>query len=162
MAGVSRFLFISILALSTGTVAAFSTAAVADSYSYVPNSGNSTQTPQQAEAALRANAMTRTQNAILDPQQRAKLVNQNPQSQAADQSVQNLAGPAHTDDVYKLAMDVFNNIYASCNGDPVKMKAAMEQFKRDPASFANSWTPEQKAKLKEIAAKLNQTSVPGK
>ena len=38
------------------------------------------------------------------------------------------AGSGSTEEVYKLAIDVFNNIYKDCNGDPEKMKAAMEKF----------------------------------
>lgn len=101
-------------------------------------------------------AMTKTQGLMQDPKQRNEAIGRDPKAKQADDMVQRLSGgdAATTNDVYALASQIFANLVQQANGDPKKMQDLIEEFKRDPASFASTWTPDQQAKLKEIAAQL--------
>ncbi len=101
-------------------------------------------------------AMVKTQGLMQDPKQRSEAIARDPKAKQADDMIQRLSGgdAAATNDIYALASQIFANLVQQANGDPKKMEELIEQFKRDPASFAATWTPEQKAQLKAIAGQL--------
>ncbi len=61
-----------------------------------------------------------------------------------------------SEDIFALAADVFAIIVTESGGDVSKMNESLEKFKRDPAQFAAKWTPEQKARLKKLAERLEK------
>jgi hypothetical protein len=101
-------------------------------------------------------ALKDTQELLTDKEQRREAVERNAKSRAADRNARDLFGGQMTDEVYALAADVFANVVKSANGDAKKMQEMMAEFRRNPAAFAASWTPEQKAKLKALAEKLGK------
>jgi len=105
-----------------------------------------------------AKALQQTQALLTNPAERQKAVKTTPDAKRVDDAVNEMAGGKPvSNDVYSLAADVFANMVKQSNGDPVKMQEALEKFQKDPASFANGWTPEQKKKLRDLAGKLTPT-----
>ncbi len=103
-------------------------------------------------------ALGETQQLLKDKTQRNESIAKDPKQKAADDSVRNLVGGDEkmTDDVYALAAEVFTNVVSSANGDAKKMEQMMAEFQRNPAAFASTWTPAQKAKLKALADKMGK------
>lgn len=102
-------------------------------------------------------ALKKTQELLNSSQQRQEAINSDPQAKKADDFVKNLTGNSNaSSEIYELAAEVFASVVKDAQGDPAKMQEAISKFSRDPASFANQWTPEQKQKLKELSGKLPQ------
>lgn len=106
-------------------------------------------------------ALKETQTLLKDREQRRNAINENQKTRDADQNVKNLFGgsEALTDEAYALAAEVLANVVKSADGDARKMQEMMTEFHRDPAAFAATWTPEQKAKLKALAEKLGKPNM---
>jgi hypothetical protein len=103
-------------------------------------------------------ALKETQQLMTNKEERTKAIQKDPKAQTADANLKALMGgnANATEEVYALAADVFANVMKEANGDVGKMQEMMAKFMRDPAAFANSWTPEQKAKLKLLAEKIGR------
>jgi hypothetical protein len=101
-------------------------------------------------------ALNKTQNLLNDRQQREAAVKKDRKSTAADQYVKQLTdgNDKTNNEIYELAAQVFQTVVKDANGDPKKMQEALDRFKRNPQEFASEFTPEQRAKLHEIAEKL--------
>ena len=102
-------------------------------------------------------ALKSTQDLLTNKKQREDAT-QEGDAKKADDYVRNLTDndKALSDDVYKMASEIFPALVKKANGDPKKMKEIIDQFSRDPASFAGEWTPEQREKLHELSLKLPQ------
>ncbi len=98
-----------------------------------------------------------TQQLMTNPVARDKAMSNDPKAKQADAFIKNLTGndPGLTEEAYSLAADVFANIVKDCNGDIVKMKAAMEKFMKNPDQFAATWTEAQKTRLKDLEDKIH-------
>lgn len=111
--------------------------------------------PQGLDAASQ-DALEKTQQLLTNRIDREEAIKKDPKAQRADGMVQSLFGAdaSSSDAVYQLASEVFSQIVRESNGDAKDMQKRLESFKRDPAAFAASWTPEQKAKLKALSDKI--------
>jgi len=108
-----------------------------------------------ASAGADEKALQNTQDMLRDQQGRAAEIQRSERARQVDQGVRNLAGSQqNTDDIYGLAADVFANITKEAGGDPEKMQKLLNEAQKNPAAFAEKWTPEQKAKLKDIGTKI--------
>jgi len=100
-------------------------------------------------------AEKQTQELLKNKKLRAKAVKSG-DAKKADDYVSNLAD--HDQDIvqkiYELSADTLPVLVNKTDGDPQKMTKILEDFQRDPASFADQWTPEQRAKLEEISKRL--------
>jgi hypothetical protein len=103
-------------------------------------------------------ALKETQELLTDKANRQESLKNNAKGTDADAGVRSLLGgdAAMTEEVYALAADVFANVVKDAGGDVTKMQEMMAKFHRNPAAFADSWTPEQKAKLRKLAEKLGK------
>lgn len=75
-----------------------------------------------------------------------------PEAQQVADQVKALAGSsAEEQEIYKLAAEVLGNMKGQSVDD---MKQTLEKAQSNPEAFANSWTPEQLAKLKSLSERL--------
>lgn len=103
-------------------------------------------------------ALQQTLQMLNDPQQRMKAVNQSPQAQKAHQQALDLAGnEENLGEIYNLSGQLLQNVAKDANGDPQKMREALQKAMRDPAAFAQSLTPAQKQQLKKLADDIERT-----
>ncbi len=81
-----------------------------------------------------------------------------PSGPATEQAKKITSDPAEQQKINALAADVFNKLVEQSNGDPDKMMQMVDAARRDPASFANSFTPEQRKQLESITSSLGAVS----
>lgn len=103
-------------------------------------------------------ALRKTQEIMTNPAERRRVTEKDAEAKKADDQVLSMFGGNQemSQEVYELAAEVFAQVAAEAKGDPLVMQQKMGEFQRNPSAFANSWTPTQKAKLKELADKLNR------
>ncbi len=78
-----------------------------------------------------------------------------PAAKKTAEAVKALSGSeANEQEIYKLAADILGNME---NMSPAEMEEHMKKAAKNPEEFAKNWTPEQKAKLKEISARIPAT-----
>ena len=108
-------------------------------------------------------ALSQTQQLLTNLSERKEAVNKDPKAKAADSMVDQAIGfeGENKDAVYQLASEVFADLVKQTGGDGKKMQELISDFKRDPAAFAEKWSPEQKAKLKAIADKVGPQNSTG-
>jgi hypothetical protein len=113
----------------------------------------SAQVPQENQAALQ-----QTKDLLKDKNARDAAIKGNSKAEAADSYVKQLTGgnSGMSEEVYALATEVFTWMSERAKGDPEKMQKEIEQFTSNPSAFAESWPADKKAKLKELANKLNR------
>lgn len=103
-------------------------------------------------------ALSKTQYLLHDKKKRDEAISKDAKAQNADAFVKKITGGDSKLDseVYALAADVFAAVVKDAKGDPAKMKEAMDRFSKNPEGFASKWTPEQRAKLKQLSEKIPQ------
>ena len=94
-------------------------------------------------------AMSQTQNLLKNQAEREKSMT-TPDAKKTDQQVKDLMG-SDTQGAYDLAAEIFPTLVNESGGDPIKMQATLSQMMKSPESLAAKLTPEQMAKLKELA-----------
>ncbi len=118
---------------------------------------SSAQDSGTATSAATQQSLTKTQQLLKDKKARQAVIAKDPTAKEADDFTKNLMGSDKlTGEVYSLAAEVLAIVVKDAQGDPVKMKEALEKFARDPASFVEKWTPEQRAKLKKLSGEIPQ------
>jgi hypothetical protein len=71
--------------------------------------------------------------------------------------LRDLAGSEQTSgEMYQLASDIFANISLKANGDPDRMMQLLQEAQQNPEAFANSFTPEQRRQLSELARQVEE------
>ncbi len=74
------------------------------------------------------------------------------EAKAAHEKVHELAGtPQDEKDIYGLASDVFGNMKGKSMEQIIE---SVNQAQKNPEAFANSWSPEQRKKLRELSERL--------
>lgn len=100
----------------------------------------------------------KTINLMTDPTARKAALAKDPKGQAADTQAREIAGSeANTDEMYRLASDIFNTIARESGGDPQKMSQLMQAAAANPEAFAAGLNPAQQAKLKALANQVEAT-----
>lgn len=101
-------------------------------------------------------ALEKTQQLLNDKDLRREAIGKNPKAIKADGFLNDLTGGDSklNDEIYFLASEVFTIIVNDAGGDVQKMNEALASFSRDPSKFAEKWTPEQRAKLRELSSRL--------
>jgi hypothetical protein len=93
---------------------------------------------------------------FLDPSKRSENIKKDAKAAKSDELVKQVGGE-FSEDIYKLAGDVMDTLASEAQGDPDKMEKILQKAEKDPESFANSFSPEQRKKLKELANKIEQS-----
>ena len=99
-----------------------------------------------------------TQKLLVDPAKRKEIFG-DPKANKANQDLQKLTGgDAQIDqEIWELASELVPMLAGEGNGDPAQMLKMLDDMKRNPTSLAGKFTPEQRAKLKAIADKIQKT-----
>jgi hypothetical protein len=96
-----------------------------------------------------------TQNLIRDPAARGEVIQKSVPAQKADRELKDLAGDEQTSqEIYKLAADIFGTLAENNGRDPDKMDAALINYGANPASFIESMTPAQRQKLQQLGKQI--------
>jgi len=107
------------------------------------------------EQAANENALRQTLELLRNKNVRDQNVN-SPDAKRVNDGLDKMTGgnSALNEEMYSLAADIFETMYKEANGDPVKMQELLNNYLKNPDSFATKWTPEQKAKLKSISERI--------
>lgn len=97
------------------------------------------------------NALRETQNLLKDPVKREAALSHDEATKTAVSNLSQTVGEQNVNGAYNLSADIFATIVKDSNGDPAKMNEILERAQRDPSSFLKSLSPEQQAKIKEMA-----------
>jgi len=110
--------------------------------------------PQKKEDLTEAKQ--KTQEFLKDKQKREEFANQDKNAKKAVDNVKALTnGNEQTEQkIYELSSEIFNNLGDS----PEAMMKVIDKAQRNPAEFAEKFSPEQKKKLKEIAAEIEKSN----
>ena len=107
-------------------------------------------------------ALAKTQQLLKDPAKRAAATRGDPAASAADAQVRGLAkSEADTQAIYDLSAEVLATLVELTGGDPAKMAALLEEAKAHPEKLAEKFTPQQRAKLEQIARQLESSNSSG-
>lgn len=106
-------------------------------------------------------ALQQTQQLMKDKKAREAAIAGDDKAEKADDFLKKIVGgdAKMTEEVYALAAEIFATVVQESGGDAAKMQEKLAEFARNPASFAAKWTPEQKARLKQLAEKLGKPSL---
>jgi hypothetical protein len=105
----------------------------------------------EKELDAQIDALKQTQNLLKDSKARGDAL-VTPEARATDKAVQNLGNKSgQTDSIYSLSGEVFEKLLKENNGDTEKVQKLLQEGMRNPAQFAEKFSPEQKAKLKQIS-----------
>ncbi len=114
-----------------------------------------TSTTLFAESSPDDKALKDTQELLRSQSQRDKAIKESPDAANADRAVEQLTGTAEgKQQVYELASDVMANLVKQTNGDTAKMNQLLEEAKKNPEAFANTFSSDQKQKLRDISQKI--------
>lgn len=103
-------------------------------------------------------ALEQTMGMLRSSQKREEEIKKDPKAKAANAEVESLTGSAeNTQKLYELSALIMENLTKQAGGDPDKMVKILEQAQKDPAGFANSFTPEQQKLLKQLGKDIEKT-----
>ena len=109
-------------------------------------------------------SLQETQKILTNPMLRNKSVQDlnTPASKDALNNAHKLGdATGQTEALFQLSSQVFEQMVKESNGDSAKLEKMMPEAQKNPEKFFNSWSPEQKAKVSEIANKIeNKKAVP--
>jgi hypothetical protein len=109
------------------------------------------------EEEINAEALKKTQELLRDPTQRKKYGAESQKAAAQLNATDKLVGPNNTKETYDLTADIFGSMERKANGNP---KDAVEAAQKSPEDFFNSLTPEQQARIHELARKIESERGP--
>lgn len=99
-------------------------------------------------------SLKRTQDLLRNQRRLESEGLQTPEAKAQHQRAKELMGsPENTAALYDLSADIFGPLAAEAGGDPVKMQEILQKALANPEAFAARLTPEQRARLKDMATK---------
>jgi hypothetical protein len=130
---------------------------------------NAGQSQGQAQAQLQARAqemepaseiaLLQTQELLRDPKARHEAVKKDAKACDVDAGVRKIAGSQEAAEaIYDLSADVMETVTREAGGDSEKMRGLLIEALKNPEAFVEKFTPEQKAKLKAIAARVPDPS----
>ncbi len=102
-------------------------------------------------------ALNDTLDILRDSTKRKDVIKGDPKAQAADSQVKSVAGDEqNTQRIYELSALIMQNLVQQTGGDVDKMMKIIQAAEKDPAAFANTWSPEQKKMLKELGKDIEK------
>lgn len=110
-----------------------------------------------AETPQETKALDETLSILLSPDQRKQIIDKEPKAKEADDFALQVGGnAANQQKIYELAAKVMADLAKNGKWDPDKMMQILEKANKDPESFANTFSPEQKKMLQELAAEIEK------
>lgn len=106
-------------------------------------------------------ALEKTQQLLMDANQRSAAISGDTKAQAADAQVKKLVGgdAVKEQKVYNISSDVFADVEAKTGGDPEKMQQLLEQAAKDPKKFYEGMSSEQKEQIRKLASEIESNNV---
>ncbi len=100
-----------------------------------------------------------TQQAVKEVQEQMKspsfhqnAAKQSKEAAAVEKQVKDVSGsPENEQAMYEFAAQILGNMK---DNSPEEMRKMLMDAQQNPEAFANSWTPEQKQKLKELSERI--------
>jgi hypothetical protein len=93
-----------------------------------------------------------TRKLLVSPDARGKNTDQDPKAKKADDYAKSVAGSKENSQaLYELSAEIFSRLEKQANGDPEKLQKLMIEAARNPAAFGETFTPEERKKLKEVS-----------
>ncbi len=103
-------------------------------------------------------ALAKTQQLLRDPAKRSAATRGDAAATAADAQVRTVAkSDADTQAIYDLSADVMATLVELTGGDAAKMANLLEEAKSHPEKLAEKFTPQQRAKLEQIAKQIESS-----
>jgi hypothetical protein len=98
------------------------------------------------------NAVSNVQEQMKKPDFHKNAAKESSEAKDVESHVKQISGnEANEQEMYNLAAEVLGNMK---DMKPEDMQKMLEQAKKNPEAFMNSWTPEQKKKLKELSERI--------
>lgn len=106
----------------------------------------------QDEKTQHKEAVRGAQQVLKDKKQRSAVIDSSKPAQQNDAKVGELAGSeANKEEMYSISADVLGNFEGK---SPEELQKLMDEAAKNPEKFYDRLTPEQKAKVKELARKI--------
>lgn len=120
---------------------------------------------QSALAELTAEqkaALANTQELLGSQAQLSEFTKGNPKAAGALDEVKRLTNndPKKQAEINQISSDIFKSMAQKSNGDDNAMMNQLQEGLRNPASFMQSLTPEQQARIKAMAAEIDAAKKP--
>jgi len=101
------------------------------------------------------NALKEVMNQLTNPSARMEQLKNDKKAQDSDKVVKELGGE-YSEEIYQLAAQIMENLVREAQGDPDKMMKILEKAQQNPSAFADTFSEEQKRKLKELGKKIEK------
>lgn len=100
-------------------------------------------------------ALRQTQELLRNPGKRDESVQRDAKAKEADAKVREVAGSAaNTEAMYALAAEVLESMVRESGGDATKLQELLQSAQSNPEAFYKALTPEQRARVKQIAEQI--------
>jgi hypothetical protein len=113
--------------------------------------------------AAEQQGLQETQGLLRSKSQREEYFKKDAKAKEMGDKVQSLTGSgAEQEQVYDLAAQVMEKIAKESNGDPAKMQKLLDEAQKNPQAFYDRYfSAEQKAKVREVANKIEKKGAVG-
>lgn len=97
-------------------------------------------------------AIGEVQDMMQKPEFRENASKGSKEASAIVENVKTISGgKENEDEIYKMAAEILGNMKGK---SPEEMTKILEEAKRNPEAFVQTWSPEQKEKLKKLSERL--------
>ncbi len=110
-----------------------------------------------AEDAATTKALTQTQDLLRDSTMRQKAGAESSKAAATMKSAENFVGKENTDEFYDLSAEIMGTITNQNHGD---VKSMTDSLNKSPEQFFEFLTPEEIARIKALAKKIEGQRAP--
>lgn len=114
-----------------------------------------------SDEAASQEALKETQALLKDPAAREAALKDNPDAAKLNENLKSLAGPQDSEEIYKISADIMGDLMKQSDGDPVKAMQLLQDAQKDPEHFGANLSPEQRAKIKAIAERIEAAQKTG-
>ncbi len=104
-------------------------------------------------------ALTGAMEELTDPTKRQENLKKDKKAAESDELVQEVGGE-FSEEIYQLAAKVMETVASDAKGDPDKMEKILNKAAKDPASFAKTFSTDQKKILKQLGEKIERSKKP--
>ena len=107
-------------------------------------------------------ALKNTKALLTDEAALKAFTKDNPDAGKALQQIQALTGgnKAQMNEVNNLSSSIFEDMVKANNGDNAAIQAQLQEALKDPAGFLKRLSPEQQARIRNLASELDKKNAP--
>ena len=114
--------------------------------------------PAQTDPAT-SEALEKTTALLRDPAQRDKAIAESPDAQKNHGDLKKFAGSEeNVNGTYGISANILEKMVKDSNGDASEMQKMIEQAQRNPTSFYEGLTPEQKRNIDALAKQIESST----